>query len=92
MSPGAFFDDPGEGVIMPTVKRRIERLEEARPEVIPGHLGDPPQIVITWPGDETPEVRAANREARKWYKDRGLNWQELPLVLNWADGSGASLP
>ena len=72
------------------VKSRVAKLEEARPRVNPGDLANAPQIVITWPGQETPESRAANREARQWYEDRGLAWGDLPLVLEWPDGSEVS--
>ena len=74
-----------------SIKRRVERLEEDQgPAAV--DLSEAPQIVITWPEDETPEIRAANREARQWYTERGLDWRKNDLVVSWADGSEVTPP
>ena len=69
-----------------SVDKRLERLEQAIGAAIePGE--EPPQIIIVWPENETPQIRAQNRKAREWYRRHGIDWWKLPVVLNWADGT-----
>jgi len=72
---------------------RVERLErKVLASVQAEDLEDAPRIVLCWPEDETPEVREANRKAREWYEERGIDWSDLPLVLTWEDGTEVTPP
>ena len=77
--------------VLLSVLRRLEELEQAYGAGIDTDE-EAPQIVICWPEHETPEIRAQNREAREWYRQRGINPFALPVKLCWRDGTEVSPP